>query len=124
MFWALFRLDKIIFELGSCKSVGGGGQFNLLMAMVCVRFSTCCSAPLRLGSEAEHHTGKAAMTELQRIRSNAIWPLPCARRSLVVAEGIETALSLLSGVIVNPSTVWSALSTIGMRGLILHDMPG
>ncbi|WP_116599001.1 DUF7146 domain-containing protein [Primorskyibacter marinus] len=44
--------------------------------------------------------------------------------SLVVAEGIETALSLLCGVTARPATVWAALSTSGMRGLILPDMPG
>lgn len=43
---------------------------------------------------------------------------------LVVAEGIETALSLLSGILRGPATVWAALSTSGIRGLHLHPEPG
>lgn len=43
---------------------------------------------------------------------------------LVVAEGIETALSLASGLLRTPATVWAALSTSGIRGLRLPDYPG
>ena len=43
---------------------------------------------------------------------------------LVVAEGIETALSLASGLLRTPATVWAALSTSGIRGLSLPDQPG
>ena len=43
---------------------------------------------------------------------------------LVVAEGIETALSLASGLLRAPVTIWAALSTAGMRGLRLPDKPG
>jgi hypothetical protein len=38
---------------------------------------------------------------------------------LVVAEGIETALSLASELLRTPATVWAALSTSGIRGLHL-----
>lgn len=38
---------------------------------------------------------------------------------LVVAEGIETALSLTSGLLQRPATIWATLSTSGMRGLKL-----
>jgi hypothetical protein len=38
---------------------------------------------------------------------------------LVVAEGVETALSLASGLLHAPATVWAALSTSGIRGLHL-----
>jgi len=38
---------------------------------------------------------------------------------LVVAEGIETALSLASGLLRIPATVWAALSTSGIRRLSL-----
>ena len=38
---------------------------------------------------------------------------------LVVAEGLETSLSLLCGLLRAPATVWAALSTSGIRGLIL-----
>ena len=40
---------------------------------------------------------------------------------LVVAEGIETALSLPSGLLRGPATVWAALSAAGMAGLRLPD---
>lgn len=43
---------------------------------------------------------------------------------LVVAEGIETALSLASGLVSEPATVWAALSASGLRGLRLPDPPG
>ena len=43
---------------------------------------------------------------------------------LVVAEGIETALSLASGLLRAPATVWAALSTSGIRGLHLPPQPG
>lgn len=42
---------------------------------------------------------------------------------LVVAEGIETALSLASGLLRGPATVWAALSTSGMAGLRLPASP-
>lgn len=43
---------------------------------------------------------------------------------LVVAEGIETALSLACGLLDGPATIWAALSTSGLRGLRLPDRPG
>lgn len=43
---------------------------------------------------------------------------------LVVAEGIETALSLACGLLRAPALVWAALSTSGIRGLRLPDLPG
>lgn len=43
---------------------------------------------------------------------------------LVVCEGIETGLSLLSGLLASPATVWAALSTSGIRGLHLPPVPG
>ncbi|WP_245826426.1 DUF7146 domain-containing protein [Rhodobacter aestuarii] len=43
---------------------------------------------------------------------------------LVVAEGVETALSLLSGLLRAPAEVWAALSTSGLRGLRLPIKPG
>ena len=43
---------------------------------------------------------------------------------LVVAEGIETALSLSSGLLHVSSTVWAALSTSGVRGLHLPHASG
>ena len=42
---------------------------------------------------------------------------------LVVCEGIETGLSLLSGLLDGPATVWAALSTSGMRALHLPENP-
>lgn len=40
---------------------------------------------------------------------------------LVVAEGIETALSLASGFLPHPMRLWAALSASGMRSLILPE---
>ena len=42
---------------------------------------------------------------------------------LVVAEGIETALSLASGLVAGPATIWAALSTSGMSTLNLPVKP-
>ena len=42
----------------------------------------------------------------------------------MVAEGIETALSLASGLLRAPAAVWAALSTSGLRGLRLPVQPG
>jgi hypothetical protein len=45
-------------------------------------------------------------------------------QTLAVAEGgIETALSLPSGLLRAPAAVWAALSTSGIRGLHLPDKP-
>jgi hypothetical protein len=43
---------------------------------------------------------------------------------LVVAEGIESALSLMSGLLSGPVTVWAALSTSGIRSLVLPEQTG
>jgi hypothetical protein len=44
--------------------------------------------------------------------------------SLVAAEGIETALSLLCGLLPEPATILAALSTSGLRSLRLPTQPG
>lgn len=44
--------------------------------------------------------------------------------SLVVAEGIETALSLASGLLRTTATIWAALSTSGIRALRLPEQAG
>ena len=41
-----------------------------------------------------------------------------------MAEGIESALSLLCGPLDGPATIWAALSTSGLRSLRLPDPPG
>jgi hypothetical protein len=43
---------------------------------------------------------------------------------LVICEGIETGLSLLSGLLDSSHTIWAALSTSGIKGLILPSRPG
>ena len=43
---------------------------------------------------------------------------------LMAAEGIETALSLASGRVTAPETIWAALSTSGIRALHLPPKPG
>jgi hypothetical protein len=50
--------------------------------------------------------------------------LPTGPQPLIVAEGIETALSLSSGLLRTPATVWAALSTSGIRSLQLPDTLG
>jgi len=42
--------------------------------------------------------------------------------ALVVCEGIETGLSLCSGLLNGSMEVWAALSTSGIRGLVLPDL--
>jgi|TARA_B110000238_G_C15739416_1_gene274382 hypothetical protein len=44
--------------------------------------------------------------------------------ALVVCEGIETALSLSSGLMREPAAIWAALSTSGMRKLSLPSQVG
>ena len=46
-----------------------------------------------------------------------------ARGPLVVAEGIETALSLASGILRHPTAIWAALSTAGLACLVLPSVP-
>jgi Toprim domain/ProQ/FINO family len=46
-----------------------------------------------------------------------------AEGPLVVAEGIETGLALLSGLLGRPASVWAALSTSGMKSMILPPDP-
>ena len=46
------------------------------------------------------------------------------RESLVVCEGIETALSLSSGLLRVPAAIWAALSTSGIRNLSLPSQAG
>jgi phage/plasmid primase-like uncharacterized protein len=71
--------------------------------------------------------GKADVTPpkamLGAVQGGAVRLSYCAG-PLVVAEGIETALSLSSGLLCAPATVWAALSTSGIRGLHLPDTPG
>lgn len=43
---------------------------------------------------------------------------------LVAGEGIESTLSLLSGLLDGPATAWATLSTSGMRALDLPPQPG
>lgn len=71
-------------------------------------------------------TGKATVEPdkamLGRAGSGAV-RLTDAQGPLVVAEGIETGLSLASGLLRYPATIWAALSTSGIRGLHLPPSP-
>jgi hypothetical protein len=60
---------------------------------------------------------------LGRVSGGAV-RLTEAQGPLVAAEGIETGLSLASGLLRGPATIWAALSTSGMRGLRLPPLPG
>ncbi|MEI4261584.1 DUF7146 domain-containing protein [Roseovarius sp. D0-M9] len=71
--------------------------------------------------------GRKAMVEpsklmLGRVSGGAV-RVASAQGPLVVAEGIETALSLACGLLQRPATIWAALSTSGMRGLHLPTSP-
>lgn len=44
-----------------------------------------------------------------------------AEGPLVVAEGMETALSLACGLLARPATIWAALSCAGIAALRLPD---
>lgn len=46
-----------------------------------------------------------------------------AEGPLVVCEGIETGLALLSGLLRRPASVWAALSAAGVMGVKLPDKP-
>ena len=50
--------------------------------------------------------------------------LSSASGPLVVCEGVETGLSLLSGLLNAPTTVWASLSTSGMKALNLPSQSG
>lgn len=50
-------------------------------------------------------------------------PLVQGAGPLVVAEGIETALSLACGLLPGPATIWAALSASGMAALDLPAQP-
>ena len=71
---------------------------------------------------AEDGRGKAAVDPnkamLGGVNGGAV-RLASAPGPLVLAEGIETALSLCSGLLSGPATVWAALSTSGLHGLRL-----
>jgi len=43
--------------------------------------------------------------------------------ALVVCEGVETGLSLASGLLQRPATIWAAMSTSGMQNLRLPPTP-
>jgi phage/plasmid primase-like uncharacterized protein len=51
-------------------------------------------------------------------------PLSEANGALVVCEGVENGLSLLSGLLTEPATVWAALSAPGLRSVNLPEPAG
>lgn len=98
------------------------------------RYPAMVAAVQGAGMAAVHRTylrpdgsGKAAIAPdkamLGAVAGGAV-RLTDAQGPLVVAEGIETALSLASGLLGRPATAWAALSTSGMRGLSLPPSPG
>ena len=71
-------------------------------------------------------TGKATIDPAKAMLGGAAGGAVCLTKTqgpLVIAEGIETALSLASGLLSQPSTVWAALSTSGVRALRLPPSP-
>jgi len=67
--------------------------------------------------------GDPAKAMLGSVAGGAV-RLSDATGPLVVAEGIETELSLLSGLLPVAVAVWAALSTSGMKALVLPSTPG
>lgn len=99
-----------------------GKRFPALVAMVegCERFAvhrTYLRPDGRGKAEAE-----PARAMLGTVAGGAV-RIAEAEGSLAVAEGIETALSLASGLLGRPATIWAALSTSGMAGLVLPPTP-
>mgnify|MGYP001036360807 FL=1 len=71
--------------------------------------------------------GKAAIDPAKAMLGTAAGGavrLTGAQGPLVMAEGIETGLSLASGLLGRPATIWAALSTSGIQGLRLPSQPG
>ena len=70
-------------------------------------------------------TGKAAVEPAKMMLgacAGGAVPLLRSYRRLVVAEGIETALSLASGLLDGPLSLWAALSASGMAALRLPPL--
>ena len=94
--------------------------------------SWCCAMIADVSSGGVHRTFFSKRGN--RLKRDAKMMLgPCAGGAvrlsdgpgpLVVAEGIETGLSLLSGLLNAPATVLAALSASGLRALKLPPTPG
>ena len=71
--------------------------------------------------------GKKALSEHSRRQygrtSGGAVSLREGSDALVVAEGIETALSMMCGLLDGDNSVWSALSTSGLKNLELPERP-
>lgn len=70
-----------------------------------------------------HRLSRNAKMMLGPCRGGAV-RLTEAQGPLVVAEGIETALTLACGMLRQPARIWAALSTSGVAGLDLPPEPG
>lgn len=68
-------------------------------------------------------TIEPAKAMLGACKGGAVALASAQRGPLVVCEGIETGLSLASGLVASSATIWAALSTSGMKGLTLPRMP-
>lgn len=91
--------------------VEGGNGFAVLRTYM----RACGSGKADLGGNEKLMLGATAGGAVR---------LSGAPGTLVVAEGIETALSLRCGLLRVPGSVWAALSTSGMRALRLPPKPG
>lgn len=75
---------------------------------------------------APEGVGKAKLDPAKAMLGAVVGGAVClaqAEGPLVVTEGIETGLSLASGLLGRPATVWAALSTAGLVGLLLPSEP-
>jgi hypothetical protein len=70
-------------------------------------------------------SGKAGLADGDKLMLGAIAGgavrLSGGASRLVIAEGLESGLSLLCGLLAGPASVWAALSTSGMRSVRLPD---
>ena len=104
---------------GACWHQSG----KRLPAMVALVEGADLPAVHRTYLRLEGH-GKAAVDPAKAMLGSVLGGavrLAHAQGPLVVAEGIETALSLASGLLSAPATIWAALSTSGLRGLRLPE---
>ena len=74
-----------------------------------------------LGTKGQKHLGKKM---LGKSAGGAVRLSESEAPFLAVAEGIETALSLSSGLLQHSASIWAALSASNMRNLNLPERPG
>jgi hypothetical protein len=99
-----------------------GGRFPAMVALV----EGAARAAVHRTYLRPDGTGKAAVEPAKAMLGAVAGGgviLSTSGQALVVCEGIETGLSLASGLLTRPATIWAALSTSGVRRLSLPAIP-